>query len=57
MKWLILVSGGVVGDWWCNCKVVRSLELGFHWTYDTGLVVNVDSETKSLSGHVDSAIS
>ena len=57
MEWLILVSGGIVSDWWCNCKVVWSLESGFHLTYDTELVVNIGSETKSLSGQVDSAIS
>ena len=50
MEWLILVSCGIVRDWWCNCKVVWSLELGFHLTYDTELVVNVGSDTKSLSG-------
>ena len=57
MEWLVLVSGGIVSDWWCNCKVVWSLESGFHLTYDTELVVNIGSETKSLSGQVDSAIS
>ena len=57
MEWLILVSGGIVSDWWCNCKEVWSLESGFHLTYDTELVVNIGSETKSLSGQVDSAIS
>ena len=57
MEWLILISGGIVNDWWCNCKVVWSLESGFHLTYDTELVVNIGSETKSFSGQVDSTIS
>ena len=57
MEWLILVSGGIVSERWCNCKVVWSLESGFHLTYDTELVVNIGSETESLSGQVDSAIS
>ena len=53
---LVFVSGGIVSDWWCNCKVVRSFQSGFHWRYDTELIVNIGSETKSLSGQVDSAI-
>ena len=57
MEWLILVSGGIVSDLRCNRKVVWSLESGFHLTYDTELVVNIGSKTKSLSGQVDSAIS
>ena len=57
MEWFILVSGGIVYDCWCHCKVVRSLESGFLWTYHTELVVNISNETKSISGQVDSAIS
>jgi len=26
LEWLILLSGGKFSDWWCNCKVVRSLK-------------------------------
>ena len=57
MEWLVFVSGGIVSDWWCNCKVVRSSESDFRWRYDAELIVNIGSETKSLSGQVDSVIS
>ena len=57
MEWLVLVSGGIVSDWWWDNKVVWSFESGFHLTYHTELVVNIGSETKGLSGQVDSAIS
>ena len=57
MEWLIFVSGGIISELWCNCNVTRPSESGLHWTYDTELVINMGSETKSLSGQVDSAIS
>lgn len=57
MEWLILVSGGIVSEWWCDCKVARSLESGFFLIYDTESVVNIGSETESLSGKVDGAVS
>ena len=52
MECLIFVSGGIASDWWCNCKVVRSSESGFHWTCDTEFVVNIGSEAKSPSEQV-----
>ena len=53
IEWLVFVSGGVVMTGGATAKYSGRPNR----VYDTELIVNISSETKSLSGQVDSAIS